>query len=204
LYCEIINNWKKMDIKNIRDEIHQMKKTHEENFQKPINKNWVGFGKKIDIWVIHDTTKEYKDDYQFLSTNEIKNFINNGYHVKLKKILDNILEFYYYCESFSHSSQNCERSILMNQNLRLSRRHENEIEYSVDECNTNLDEQIEKIWDEYQYHKEKIEHHYGSFIDILENCRPIISNYYIAKYCKRNNMNRWFTYLFNLTSPEEG
>lgn len=199
LYCEIFTNYNKMNIKNIREEIDQMKKTHEENFQKSSDlKNWVGFRKKIDIWVIHDSSNEFKDDYQYLSTNEIKNFINNGYYVKCEKILDNMLEFYYYCESFSHSSQDCERFIFMNQNLRLSKRHEDEVVYSIDQYNSNLNEQIEKIWAEYQYHNKKIESHYKRFIDSFEDIKPYLSKYFIMKYCKKGIIQSFFCKFINI------
>ncbi len=198
LYCEIHDNWDKIKRENIQNEIEQMNNTFENNLQRPIQeRKWIGFGKLIDIWVIHDNSNEYKDDYQYLSTNEIKNFINNGYFVKLDKILDSILEFYYYCESFSHSSQNLERAIFMNHNLRLSRRHEPEINHSLDEHRTDLSDNIAKIWEEYEYHGEKIAHHYNIFSQKLETYKPLFSGYYINKYCKRATMSRWLPYLFN-------
>ncbi len=116
--CEEMRvNHNKLSDTTIQANIAEMKRSHQESLLDTSRREWIGFHpKEISEWIIvNDPNSAFANEYRYLSSNNFRYFVLNGY---LSKIPDNIchdlIRFYFLCERFSVVTQDYESKMYMN------------------------------------------------------------------------------------------
>jgi hypothetical protein len=109
---EIDENFLKIQESEVNRQFQRMRDTWIKNKQNLHQNEWIGFGKRISIWILAnkiDTTST--DYYRYLSNNELKNFIQSGNYGSIERIEENLTLYYIYCERLSVITQDIEKII---------------------------------------------------------------------------------------------
>ena len=107
---EIDNNYEKIQEGTLNSQFSRMRDILDRKIQDPSIIEWIGLGKIISIWILvqkNDTSPT--DYYRYLTSNDLKNFIQRGYYHYIKKYEENLTLFYLACENLSTRTQDHER-----------------------------------------------------------------------------------------------
>ncbi len=109
---EIDDNFKKMQTIELNNQFERMRRIFQDNLNTPTRNEWVGFAKVISIWTLAEKNDTIETDYyRYLSNNELKNFIRQGYYEYIKPNEEQLTLYYLDCENFSIDEQNLEKTI---------------------------------------------------------------------------------------------
>lgn len=112
LCCEIEENYHKMQNSQIDEQFTRMRNSLNKNIDNLCQNEWIGFAKVISIWTLAEKNDiQGNDYYRYLSNNELKNFIRQGYYRYVKENEENLTLFYLDCDNFSIKEQNIEKTI---------------------------------------------------------------------------------------------
>jgi len=110
---EIDENYSKMQETALNEQFNRMRNIWTKNIANSNQNEWVGFGKRISIWILSDKVDTTGTDYyRYLSNNELKNFIRQGFYGFIREIEENLTLYYLDCETFSVNEQNIEKLLL--------------------------------------------------------------------------------------------
>ncbi|MDO9549642.1 MAG: hypothetical protein Q7J03_01585 [Methanoregula sp.] len=118
--CDEINeNYSKIQETAINEQLDRMQKIWSTRIENSYHPEWVGFAKRISLWILSEKNDIAGTDYyRYLSNNELKNFIRQGYYRFIQEREENLTLFYVYCENLSISEQNIEK--IINQKMSLT------------------------------------------------------------------------------------
>lgn len=107
---EIDDNYEKIQANALNSQFSRMRDILERKIQDPNRIEWIGLGKIISIWILVQKTDTTPTDYyRYLTSNDLKNFIQRGYYHYIKKCEENLTLFYLSCENLSTRTQDHER-----------------------------------------------------------------------------------------------
>ena len=108
---EIDDNFQKIQNGELNSQFSRMRSILERKIKDPNHIEWIGLGKTISVWILvqkGDTT--LTDYYRYLTSNDLKNFIQRGYYHYVKQCEENLTLFYLACEKLSTNSQDHEKA----------------------------------------------------------------------------------------------
>jgi len=107
---EIDDNYRKIQDDELNFQFSRMRGILERKIQAPNHIEWIGLGKTISIWIlVQKTDINPTDYYRYLTSNDLKNFIQRGYYHYIKEHEENLTLFYLACENLSTRTQDHER-----------------------------------------------------------------------------------------------
>jgi len=108
---EIDDNFRKIQNDELNLQFSRMRNILERKIQDPNHIEWIGLGKTISVWIlVQKTDSTLTDYYRYLSSNDLKNFIQRGYYHYIKECEENLTLFYLACEKLSTNSQDHEKA----------------------------------------------------------------------------------------------
>ena len=111
LCMEIDDNYKKIQDDELNLQFSRMHDILERKLKDPNLIEWIGLGKTISIWILiqKTDTNPVTDYYRYLTSNDLKNFIQRGYYHYIKECEENLTRFYLVCENLSIRTQDHEK-----------------------------------------------------------------------------------------------
>jgi hypothetical protein len=107
---EIDDNYKKVQDDELNLQFSRVREILERKLKDPNHIEWIGFRKIISIWIlVQKTDTRPTDYYRYLTSNDLKNFIQRGYYQYIKECEENLTLFYLACENFSTQTQEHEK-----------------------------------------------------------------------------------------------
>ena len=109
---EIDENHSKIQTTEINKQLKRMETIWNRQIENSHPFEWVGFAKRISIWILSEKNDtDGTDYYRYLPSDELKNFIRQGFYRFIKDHEESLTLFYVYCEGFSVKEQNIEKIV---------------------------------------------------------------------------------------------